>query len=374
MLHIAHQYHIDLRRSGGPALARFVAKNVDWEPAREWAWWEALCRKQLTGQERVLTATLEPVWHSTLGAPHVAALGVRFTSGEAEALVPGLGVAYFGDLAQQAGSMLVEKGILETGEVFVYSVRATDQPSEAPAAPTAGFAVTERAPLLTLGPPRSLAELQACALACGAGDAADPPVFIPQAILEEVTELTLRAGEHETGSILGGQLHRDPETGALFVAITVQIPARHTEGTSHKLSFTADTWTAARNDLASRGQDMQILSWYHSHPAAAWCNASCDARQRENCPLSLSRFFSEDDRSVHRAVFGKAYATALVVTHSARGMRYDLYGWRQGRIARRGFHLLPGAEPTRFVDGARYPEPLLETTHEKQCQSHEPAH
>ena len=56
-----------------------------------------------------------------------------------------------------------------------------------------------------------------------------------------------------------------------------------------------------------------------------------------------SGFFSAQDRALHRAVFPRAYAVALVVNQIAeQEQTFSLFGWRQGLIQARGFHVLNG--------------------------------
>ena len=52
-------------------------------------------------------------------------------------------------------------------------------------------------------------------------------------------------------------------------------------------------------------------------------------------------FFSQDDRALHRAVFQGAFNVALLVSDLGDDLSVDLFGWRGGEIAQRGFYLLP---------------------------------
>jgi hypothetical protein len=165
-------------------------------------------------------------------------------------------------------------------------------------------------------------------------------VFVSPAVVEEATALTLDEGASETGGILIGHLHRDPVSGQVFVEITAQIPARHTVGSSVKLTFTADTWTDVRATIALRSHDEMMLGWWHSHPAREWCKECPPERQRA-CPLGAG-FLSSDDRALHRAMFPRAFCVALVMTNTTDGARARLFGWRSGVLQPRGFRLLGG--------------------------------
>ncbi len=363
MIEIRHDYYLELTASNGTPLARFRALEIDWEPAREWAWWQAVRQGRLSGQESQLSFAIEPVWDAQLGEPHLSCLQAKVSSPRNSASGSEIGISYFQDLASQAAAILVKKQVLATGDLYRYSLQArptlattheavSGQRTSGPA-----YSVSEQAPKLTLSSPRSLRELVDAALVCGPHNADDVPVFIPQSLLEEVTAQTEQAGDRETGSILAGHLRRDTEGQSLFAEITLQVPAQHTDASSLRLGFSAQTWTAARNAIALRKQQEQMLGWFHSHPAKAWCTAACPEEKRSRCALGNHTIFSADDHALHRAIFAKAFTTALLLTDSVRGMRYALYGWRNARLERRGFYLLPRKDPERFVAAANEGEP-----------------
>jgi proteasome lid subunit RPN8/RPN11 len=162
------------------------------------------------------------------------------------------------------------------------------------------------------------------------------PVLIPGALLEEIAERTRAAGENEIGGILLGNLLRDPASFELAVEITAQIPARSAEGSRSRLRFTAETWDDVTRAIELRRSDETWLGTYHSHPARAWC-ADCPPERRPGCPMQRG-FFSDHDRLLHR-VFPRAYSIALVATDAEDGVRHSLFGWRNGLIEPRGFHL-----------------------------------
>ncbi|HNT89567.1 MAG TPA: hypothetical protein PKL84_17020, partial [Candidatus Hydrogenedentes bacterium] len=145
------------------------------------------------------------------------------------------------------------------------------------------------------------------------------------------------AGPCETGGMLIGRLCRDADAGELFAEVTAQLPAEHVQADSASLTFTGETWAAARDAIRLRGGSETPLGWYHSHPAKEWCK-DCPPEKRATC--SLECFFSAADQQVHATLFPHAYSVALVVTDGQRGLRFDLYGWRRTRILQRGFHML----------------------------------
>jgi proteasome lid subunit RPN8/RPN11 len=177
-------------------------------------------------------------------------------------------------------------------------------------------------------------------IAAGGGeqeDAAELPVLLPARVLEEAADLARTEEGIETGGLLIGHLHHDQGMAELLVEVTAQLPARHTCGDATKLTFTAQTWTEARATLALRGKDEIMLGWWHSHPVRHWCR-NCPLDRQRDCALARG-FLSADDRALHRAIFPSAYSVALLASDVAfDDVSFSLFGWRQGRIERRGFH------------------------------------
>lgn len=48
-------------------------------------------------------------------------------------------------------------------------------------------------------------------------------------------------------------------------------------------------------------------------------------------------FFSPEDRSLHKAVFGRAFDIALLLSDLGEHVSADLFGWQAGRIDARGY-------------------------------------
>ena len=111
-----------------------------------------------------------------------------------------------------------------------------------------------------------------------------------------------------------------------------------------RLTFTERTWTDAQGVLDLRGGDEQWCGWWHRHPVASWCR-NCTPEKQRVCRLA-SDFFSEHDRQVQRAVFSRAHNVALVFNDVAfTDSSFSLFGWREGDIHPRGFHLIAGHAP-----------------------------
>ncbi len=70
----------------------------------------------------------------------------------------------------------------------------------------------------------------------------------------------------------------------------------------------------------------------------------CPLERRRACTASHP-FFSEEDVLLHATCFRSAFHVALLVSDSAAlgGLTVSAFGWFEGLIAPRGFHVLKGA-------------------------------
>lgn len=350
-----HQYVLELLRENGEAIGQSPVAP-DWEPAVEWTRLAGLRAHGVWAGDSASGRYVEPLWHATLGEPHISGFRVHLAA-------PGVGewcsdfpIHYFAEAAREASAKLVESGVLTAGDRVRFRATAYARSDAAAASTPLRFDTHEApAPLaLTVAP---LAPLLAASAACGDAQAGDLQVFLPTQALEEATALTEEAAARETGGILIGHLHHDPDTRELFAEVTAQIPARHTVGDSVKLTFTSDTWTDVRGAIALRRRHEIMLGWWHSHPAREWCKA-CPPERQQVCRLSTG-FLSADDRALHRAMFPRAFGLALVLTNALAGIDTALFGWRAGLLERRGFHWIGGTAPAHAADGAPAPARLV---------------
>lgn len=335
-----YRFKLELYTDGGAGLGTVVVEP-DWGPAYEWARFDALRRGRLTPETFHGNGVVQPVWDEKTGRPHVSGVQVLLEDASAgdEAGTGGpetFSITYFRSLAEAASGHFVKKGLLQEGDTFQYRVSA--QPKNGQDAAAGGCRVLLReagAPLpIHAG---SLEARLARATVCGPDAMDDILVFFPAAVLDRIVELVRGAGPCETGGMLIGRLCRDEASGDLFAEVTAQLPAQHTQADSASLTFTGETWAAARDAIRLRGNTEILLGWYHSHPAKEWCK-DCPPEKQRTC--SLDCFFSAADRQVHATLFPHAYSIALVATDGHRGLRHDLYGWRRTQIVQRGFHTL----------------------------------
>ena len=284
---------------------------------------------------------VEPRWHPQLGSPNVAGLRTTLQAGSRR-IGAVFTLRYFQESADEAAETLVADGRLQRGQRFVYEVcaYAATRP-ESPRSGRGKFRFVAEEVVQPLPIQRSsIKSLLESSTHIGQAHAMDVPVFVPAAILDEFQEQTEEAGPIETGGFLIGEIHRDVEQPLIvFLKINAFIPAAHTQAGSKRLKLTPESFTALDAVVRLRGRGELNLGWAHSHPQRYWC-LDCPAEQRAACTLQApGGWFSRDDRAVHRTVYPRAVTFALLATNSESGVEFAAFGWRQGMIERRGFHV-----------------------------------
>ena len=340
-----HQFELTLSKRDGSRLLNETGQpfdpipvQVDFDPAREWASFQAICR--CTDPTEMAIGEPEPVWDDSLGAPYMCAFSVSVgTNGNRETVE--FPTTYFSDVARCLSSSFVQGGQLQAGELFNYLVTARPLAPVAalPASGKRKFTVRRKTPTLGLHGDLTLAEVLATAAPRQNPEDGDFPVFIGQAVMDDIETQTVAAGSHETGSFLVGHLHLCPETQKVFLRITAQIPAEHTTQALTSLSFSAESFDSVRRTVRERGNEEIICGWAHSH---AWFHESCKecTKGAENGCGVKADFFSEDDIRVHRTAFLRAFSVGVVVSSSpCSGIVFAAYGWRSGMVQRRGFYV-----------------------------------
>jgi proteasome lid subunit RPN8/RPN11 len=340
------RYVADVRSHSGEPLGQLPV-DPDWEPAVQWAHFQAVRQRMLPPLMRCSSARVEPVWHSELSEPRVDGVRVAFDQADphderSSAFV--IPPAYFRLAVEVGATVLVEEGKLQDGERFLYEVSAFPRPR--PAADEhrpsdRDFTVEEIVRPLPLASASLDATLQGARRVNGpTWSDSDVPLFIPARVIAEAMGLARQAGEVESGGVLIGKLFRDATGDELFSVVTAFIPAPHARAETTRLTFTADTWAAVRAAVELRGQDEILLGWAHSHPF--WCK-SCPEERRRDCPL-LRPFFSAHDVALHRAVFSGPFHIALLISDLGEDdLACDVFGWRYGMVAHRGYYLTDAA-------------------------------
>jgi hypothetical protein len=356
-----YQYMIEVVRQDGSRLDRYPV-TPDWIPAHEWCHFLGMRRGTFPPVLTPFITAIEPIWHPTLGGPYVEGITVTASSNlddstsERACITTALPLGYFHSTYQQLSATLIKQGTLQPTDVITYSICAfpkgqTEQ--EKAQRPHARFAVEEVVHPLPLEE-RSLASYHQHSQhfaeeAPTVQDVPDMPVFFHAQIMEEAVALAKNAGDLETGGILIGHLHRDQTSTEIFLEVTAQIPAAHTQAQQTSLSFTPETWAAVQAALTLRTQKELWLGWWHCHPD--FCR-NCPEERQKTCMLSKP-FFSQDDCNLHREVFSRAFNIALLLTNRGpQGWAINAFGWRQGMIASRGYAIYH--PPVSLID----PQPL----------------
>jgi len=346
-----YRYALDIMAEGGAPLGQ-VPIEPDWEPALEWASFQGIRRGLLAARMGSYPGIIRPIWDGERGEPYVAGFRAVIPGEDDGAVTSDFPTSYVRHLARQASTTFVDKGLLKPGDLFRFRVCAFGSPP-APArqAASGGLEVEEIPCSLPVASTPLSTFLEGSVPDGPAAVAEDFPVFLPQHVLDEMASLCREAPDLEIGGVLVGKLHRDPETGEVFLEVTAQIPARHTLCEATKLEFTAETWAAVDVAISLRRQDDVKIGWWHQHPN--WCR-NCPPEKRRNC-VGSSAFMSAEDLHLHRVCFGSAYHVALLMSNNSTiGLGWYLFGWRQGVVVSRGFNIIGGRlarHEERVVDG-----------------------
>lgn len=329
----ALRYVLEMLDDDGAAVAR-VAVAPAWRAVIESVGFEAARRTRGAPVTALGRGSVTPVWDVDLGAPHVGALRVDVPLDGDAVYSKQLPISHLAGAAESAAALLADQGRLPAAPAIRFRVLAL--PGDAAPAPAAGLDVEEVAAPLPVAEEPLAALLGGGTRLLGPHREDDVPVVVDGRVAGDAITRALASPDIETGALLAGYLRRDPASGDLFVHVTAGLAARHTEATADKLTFTAETWAAARAALARRDRGELLLGWQHHH--RAFCRP-CPAERRAACPLR-DNFFSADDVHLHGAVFDRAFHVALLVSLDVeRPPALSLYGWRDGAVRRRGFYL-----------------------------------
>ena len=329
MLKDAFQYGVEIYKNDGTLLGQ-APVSPDWAPAFEWTAFQGIRSGRLDPAAPSLHGRVEPVWHPEKGPPYTGSFRVSI-SGGADQVCEDFPLSYFRKVALKAATQFVELSDLEAGDTIQFRATAFERQDTGPPAPRRIVIDDE-----DLREPWPIIQASMPGKDAPAPDAADVPVFIPAALLDDVAALTRAAGPVETGGVLIGRLCQDSSAREIFLDVTGHIPARHTIAEVAKLTFTGDTWTDARNLIGLRGRGEIMLGWWHSHVGREYCK-DCPADRQRECKFAKG-FFSAHDEHFHRTAFSRAYHVGLVVNDPAAGeVTFPLFGWRRGRIEARDF-------------------------------------
>ncbi len=165
-----------------------------------------------------------------------------------------------------------------------------------------------QAPPIDEGDEGTLEELDCGVLGAGELDP-ERPVLVSARMLEEILELTERAGPVETGGGTLGRILRLPEPlpgtrTRVVTVLTASFPdARHL-GRENRFTFSPQALAEVAELAVLRGLGERVLTAFHSH---GWGTACGRCNQEASCPLAACTEVSLDDYRVCESLFpGKA--------------------------------------------------------------------
>lgn len=317
-----------------------VSVEPDWLPAREWAHFQAVRRGKRLASADPGAACIEPVFDDDVGAPVVGAARVTLPAMNGNAVIrediPS--PAYFRAAARTGSAELVERGVLETGDPYRFRVCAWLAEATPDIEEASGLGLMlEAAPEPIEIDTRSLEEFRIRSSAASAPEDGGMPVFVPRHLLAMAESRARDAGKRESGGMLVGKLHRDPDVPEVFLEITALIPAAHAEAERTSLTFKPETWQALRSAMALRDAGEVLCGWQHAHPE--FC-AACPPEARRACAYARP-FFSDEDVHMHRTIFANAFQVALLSSDlGEEALDQSLFGWNRGVVAPRSFYIV----------------------------------
>lgn len=343
MIRQHYEFLIELFDRNARPLGRSIVKP-DWGPLAEHVHFSGMLSGVLPPVMSQPPAELLPLWRPKRGEPFVKGLRIEMSSPNGKLHGESFPLDCFKEEAKRLSGEHVATGALTEGDVFRYRVVAL--PREHSVKPPGRIALMDfeeiEQPLVLTE--SSIQDFFGRSMSMGARSGIDDgvlPVFVAQELIAQCVDQVRAAGELETGGILIGRLHQDrnaPEA-RIFLEITGQIPAQHTDQQEMRVTFTDKTWAAARDALALRKSDESIVGWLHSHPD--FCG-KCSQAKRADCTLN-GIFFSKTDIALHRTMFPRAWQVGLLFSNRPAGIIPAMYGWQRGSVAARPFHLMPPA-------------------------------
>jgi proteasome lid subunit RPN8/RPN11 len=143
------------------------------------------------------------------------------------------------------------------------------------------------------------------------------PIYIFEDILNEVIEYSERDQSREIGGFLIGNLCEDTrQQQRQYVEVRHFLPAKATESRVASLTFTHESWSAARKEIEEKYPDDRIVGWHHTHPG-------------------FGIFLSGYDLFIHRHYFSQPWEIALVVDPQANELGF--FQWKGEDVVDCGF-------------------------------------
>ncbi len=253
------------------------------------------------------------------------------------------GVHYFASSAARLRNRLTQEGKLKPGSQPTYQLAAYYDSVTGVPLPRAKSPISFEAPQFNV-PIRKVRQVDfGDWMPWDDPDDQDVKVAVEQEVLEQAVEEARDAPDKEVCGFLAGHVMQEPN-GDVFVLVTgLASGAGTTEASGTSVTFTPSTFVAARNILRLRDADETIVGWFHSHPFR-FCEA-CPLPTPSEC-ISKVMFYSQDDVHVMERAFDQPFMVGLLAAVEPRietaigHLPVRLYGWRDGSVQQRGFHVV----------------------------------
>ena len=179
------------------------------------------------------------------------------------------------------------------------------------------------------------------------------PIFLKRATYMKAERFSRKGAQYhppvESGAVVLGWLGACPESGEFFVVATEVIELVDTLQNKISLTYTDKTWANIRAVLKCRqstpvGGAERIIGQSHGHNfLPCFGKKECDRCEEQPRCAATSVFVSENDLLWSRCVFSRQpWAFCHIFGLDARGAHVQrMYGFRQGRLVKRGFYVIP---------------------------------
>lgn len=338
---IEHRYLGEIQSEAG-ARFRTPLPAIDWVPVLEWHHWQDARRGASPLNSAPARVTIRPRWDARDGPPYIAGVDVM-PCDDNRPKPERIPLHYFSTSVHEAVRALVKEGRMLESTKFSWRICALEVDGDVAPTPAA-FTVEQVSTANEVVETRRMRDLLYEAVRHGParvkGGARDFPVLMSSSILEQTAHAATAAGELEAGGILLGKLWRSADSADFIAEVTAQVPATETVAEDTSLRFTPRTWQAVSAAVRLRGAGERILGWWHTHPRALWACHACPPERRAHCAANRP-FFSPMDVALHRTAFQGAGNVALLLSFQEDPTpRHDLFGWRQGLMAARGYYVV----------------------------------
>jgi hypothetical protein len=258
-------------------------------------------------------------------------------------------------VAERGAKGLLGKGILVFGQPYFYEVIACESP-QAKYTRTQDVLVEGEPSKIKYAPlnyrENRISPLIKRATAVGAVHEG-VPIFFKMRTYTKAEQFSRKGARYnhpvESGAVVLGWLGACPDTGEFFVVASEVIELVDTLQNKISLTYTDKTWANVQAVLRERQSTPatraeRIVGQSHGHNfLPCFGKKECGQCEEQQRCAATSVFVSENDLLWSRCVFSRQpWAFCQIFGLDARGTRVQqMYGFRQGRLVKRGFYVIP---------------------------------